>query len=107
MAIPANLRRQVVTRAANCCEYCAWLRLSIPSTCLVAGGQSTAENLAMLASHVRCEKALAWLRSVRTQARRLYYLIRAETHGCCISAGTACEWWVSHRQDAQRSWRYT
>ena len=31
----------------------------------------------------------------------------AETHGGCISAGKACEWWVSHRQDAQRSWRYT
>jgi hypothetical protein len=37
--------------------------------------------------------------ATRTQERRSYCLIRAETHGGCISAGTPCEWWVSHLKD--------
>ena len=54
MAIPANLRRQVITRAANCCEYCGLAQTGQEATFhidhvvpVVAGGQSTSENLAM------------------------------------------------------------
>ena len=54
MAIPANLRRQVITRAANCCEYCGLAQTGQEATFhidhvvpVVAGGQSTSENLAL------------------------------------------------------------
>ena len=54
MVIPANLRRQVITRAANCCEYCGLAQTGQEATFhidhvvpLVAGGQSTSENLAL------------------------------------------------------------
>ena len=54
MVIPANLRRQVITRAANCCEYCGLAQTGQEATFhidhvvpVVAGGQSTSENLAL------------------------------------------------------------
>jgi 5-methylcytosine-specific restriction endonuclease McrA len=54
MAIPANLRRQVIKRAANCCEYCGLAQTGQEATFhvdhvvpVVAGGQSTSENLAL------------------------------------------------------------
>jgi HNH endonuclease len=54
MAIPANLRRQVMKRAANCCEYCGLAQTGQEATShvdhivpVVAGGQSTPENLAL------------------------------------------------------------
>ena len=119
MVVPANLRRQVIKRAANCCEYCGLAQTGQEATFhvdhvvpVVAGGQSTSENLALACVSCSLRKG-ARLVTVdpytgeEVEARRSYCLIRAETHGGCISAGTACEWWVSHRQDAQRSWRYT
>jgi hypothetical protein len=61
MAIPANLRRQVIKRAANCCEYCGLAQTGQEATFhvdhvvpVVAGGQSTlGKSRAWLASHVR------------------------------------------------------
>src|SRR5260370_17458975 len=54
MVIPANLRRQVIERAANCCEYCGLAQTGQEATFhvdhvvpVVAGGQSTSENLAL------------------------------------------------------------
>lgn len=54
MVTPANLRRQVITRAANCCEYCCLAQTGQEATFhvdhvvpVVAGGQSTSENLAL------------------------------------------------------------
>ena len=54
MVIPANLRRQVITRAANCCEYCGLAQTGQEATFhidhvvpVVAGGQSISENLAL------------------------------------------------------------
>src|SRR5260370_39620124 len=54
MVIPANLRRQVITRAANCCEYCGLAQTGQEATFhidhvvpVVVGGQSTSENLAL------------------------------------------------------------
>jgi 5-methylcytosine-specific restriction endonuclease McrA len=54
MAIPANLRRQVVKRATNCCEYCGLAQTGQEATFhvdhvvpVVDGGQSTSENLAL------------------------------------------------------------
>jgi 5-methylcytosine-specific restriction endonuclease McrA len=114
MVIPANLRRQVMTRAANCCEYCGLAQTGQEATFhidhvvpVVAGGQSISENLALACVSCSLRKGARLASVDHTQARRSYCLIRAETYGDCISAGTACEWWVSHRQDAQRSWRYT
>jgi 5-methylcytosine-specific restriction endonuclease McrA len=54
MAIPVNLRGQVVKRATNCCEYCGLAQTGQEATFhvdhvvpVVAGGQSTSENLAL------------------------------------------------------------
>ena len=54
MVIPANLRRQVIERAANCFEYCGLAQTGQEATFhvdhvvpVVAGGQSTSENLAL------------------------------------------------------------
>ena len=111
MVIPANLRRQVIKRAANCCEYCGLAQTGQQATFhidhvvpVVAGGQSTSENLALACVSCSLRKGA---RLVTVDPQRSYCLIRAEMHGPCISAGRACEWWVSHRQDAQRSLRYT
>ena len=50
MVIPANLRRQVIKRAANCCEYCGLAQTGQQATFhidhvvpVVAGGQSTSD----------------------------------------------------------------
>ena len=114
MAIPANLRRQVVQRAANCCEYCGLAQTGQEATFhvdhvvpVVAGGQSTSENLALACVSCSLRKGARLLLVDPHTGEQIACLIRAETHGGCISAGTACEWWVLHRQDAQRSWRYT
>jgi hypothetical protein len=52
MAIPANLRRQVIRRAANCCEYCGLAQTGQEATFhvdhivpVVAGGQSTSAEV--------------------------------------------------------------
>jgi hypothetical protein len=52
--IPAALRRLVIQRAANCCEYCRLSQLGQVATFHVdhivpvaAGGETTAENLAL------------------------------------------------------------
>jgi len=54
MVIPANLRRRVIKRAAYCCEYCGLAQTGQEATFhtdhvvpVVAGGQSTSENLAL------------------------------------------------------------
>src|SRR5271166_4699354 len=111
MVIPANLRRQVIERAANCCEYCGLAQTGQEATFhvdhivpVVAGGQSTLENLALACVSCSLRKSARFgLGATRTRARKPYCLIHDETYGGRISAGTACEWWVSHRQDAQRS----
>src|ERR1700757_5097656 len=114
MAIPANLRRQVIKRAANCCEYCGLAQTGQEATFhvdhvvpVVAGGQSTLENLALacVSCSLRKSARLVWVDSHTGEEAVLFDPRRDLWRG--ISAGTACEWWVSHRQDARRSWRYT
>ena len=114
MAIPANLRRQVMKRAANCCEYCGLAQTGQEATFhvdhivpVVAGGQSTSENLALACVSCSLRKGARLVTVDPHTGEEIVLLIRAETHGGSISAGTACEWWVLHLQDEQRSWRYT
>ncbi len=52
--IPVSLRRIVVQRAANCCEYCGLAQIGQAATFhidhiipVVAGGATTADNLAL------------------------------------------------------------
>ncbi len=52
--IPAALRRSVIQRANNCCEYCGISQIGQVATFhidhvipVVAGGETTAENLAL------------------------------------------------------------
>jgi hypothetical protein len=54
VAIPASLRRSVIQRADNCCEYCGLSQLGQAATFhidhvipVVAGGSTTAGNLAL------------------------------------------------------------
>ena len=61
LALPANMRQQVMERAGYCCEYCLVHQADTPDTHemdhLVArkhGGQSVAENLALAC--LRCNR---------------------------------------------------
>jgi hypothetical protein len=114
MAIPANLRRQVIKRAANCCEYCGLAQTGQEATFhidhvvpVVAGGQSTSENLALACVSCSLRKGARFV-TVDPHIGEEISLFDPRRDACgCISAGTACEWWVLHLQDAQPSWRYT
>ena len=70
MVVPANLRRQVIKRAANCCEYCCLAQTGQEATFhvdhvvpVVAGGQSTLENLALacVSCSLRKSARLVWV----------------------------------------------
>jgi HNH endonuclease len=70
MVVPANLRRQVIKRAANCCEYCGLAQTGQEATFhvdhvvpVVAGGQSTLENLALacVSCSLRKSARLVWV----------------------------------------------
>src|ERR1700747_128190 len=99
MVVPANLRRQVIKRAANCREYCGLAQTGQEATFhldhvvpVVAGGQSTLENLALacVSCSLRKSARLVWVDP--HTARKPYCLIHDEMYGRRISAGTACEW---------------
>jgi hypothetical protein len=54
MVIPADLRRQVIERAGNCCEYCGLTQRGQEATFhidhvvpVIAGGKTSSENLAL------------------------------------------------------------
>jgi hypothetical protein len=70
MVVPANLRRRVIKRAANCCEYCGLAQTGQEATFhvdhvvpMVAGGQSTLENLALacVSCSLRKSDRLVWV----------------------------------------------
>ena len=114
MVVPANLRRQLIKRAANCCEYCGLAQTGQEATFhvdhvvpVVAGGQSTLENLALacVSCSLRKSARLVWV-DPHTGEEAVLFDPRRDVWPVHFP-GTACEWWVSHRQDAQRSWRYT
>ena len=80
MAIPANLRRQVVKRATNCCEYCGLAQTGQEATFhvdhvvpVVAGGQSTAgksrAGLCLMFTEKRC--SFGYSRSAYRRANRI------------------------------------
>jgi hypothetical protein len=112
MIISASLRRQVIERAGNCCEYCGLAQTSQEAAFhvdhvlpVIAGGNTTLENLALACVSCSLRKGARLLvRDPQTGVTSRSF-IRASTGGERISAGRACELWVSHLQDAQRLWR--
>jgi len=112
MIISASLRRQVIERAGNCCEYCGLAQTGQEAAFhidhvlpIVAGGNTTLENLALACVSCSLRKGPRLLVRDHKRASTSRCFIRASTRGERISAGRACELWVSHRQDAQRLWR--
>ena len=103
MAIPANLRRQVIKRAANRCEYCGLAQTGQEATFhvdhvvpVVAGGQSPPENLALACVSCSLRKGARLVTVDPQTGEEIVLFDPRRDAGVCISAGTACEWWESH-----------
>ena len=92
--IPAGLRRLVIQKAANCCEYCGLSQEGQEATFhidhvipLAAGGETVAENLRWLVYRVHSAKQHARRWSIRKAARKWLFIIHDAIPGTSIFSG--------------------
>ena len=113
MTVPAQLRRQVIQRAQNRCEYCGLAQEGQEAAFhtdhvvpVLAGGETTLSNLALACvSCSRCAKAPEGPRWTRSRTRKLRCSVHVVMCGACTFAGAGCAWSESAPLDASQCWR--
>ena len=107
-AVPAALRRNVIERAKNRCEYCRLSQLGQEATFhidhvipVVAGGETVIDNLALACVSCSLRKAAREKATDPETEQEVSLSIRAATTGGTTSVGKASCLLASTLQDEQ------